>query len=72
LIFIFFPIILGHYFKELEQYIKIYAEIVKTLHQETAKWYLIAIVNLMSNPVNSTATVVAKILKKASTYDPKW
>ncbi|KAJ0764910.1 putative malate dehydrogenase [Helianthus annuus] len=30
-----------------------------------------AIVNLLSNPVNSTIPTVAEVFKKAGTYDPK-
>lgn len=30
-----------------------------------------AIVNLISNPVNSTVAIAAEVFKKAGTYDPK-
>lgn len=45
---------------------KINAGIVRTLCEGIA-----AIVNLISNPVNSTVPIAAEVFKKAGTYDPK-
>lgn len=50
---------------------KINAGIVKTLCEGVAKCCPNAIVNLISNPVNSTVAIAAEVFKKAGTYDPK-
>lgn len=50
---------------------KINAGIVKTLCEGIAKACPNAIVNLISNPVNSTVAIAAEVFKKAGTYDPK-
>ncbi|XP_061360964.1 malate dehydrogenase, glyoxysomal-like [Gastrolobium bilobum] len=50
---------------------KINAGIVRTLREGIAKCYPNAIVNLISNPVNSTVAIAAEVFKKAGTYDPK-
>ncbi|KAF3560818.1 hypothetical protein DY000_02019415 [Brassica cretica] len=50
---------------------KINAGIVKALCEGVAKCCPNAIVNLISNPVNSTVTIAAEVFKKAGTYDPK-
>ncbi|KAJ7946826.1 malate dehydrogenase [Quillaja saponaria] len=50
---------------------KINAGIVKTLCEGIAKFCPNAIVNLISNPVNSTVPIAAEVFKKAGTYDPK-
>lgn len=50
---------------------KINAGIVKTLCEGIAKCCPRAIVNLISNPVNSTVPIAAEVFKKAGTYDPK-
>ncbi|KAG6789668.1 hypothetical protein POTOM_005787 [Populus tomentosa] len=47
------------------------AGIVRTLCQGIAKCCPNAIVNLISNPVNSTVPIAAEVFKKAGTYDPK-
>ncbi|XP_010268647.1 PREDICTED: malate dehydrogenase, glyoxysomal-like [Nelumbo nucifera] len=47
------------------------AGIVKTLCEGIAKCCPHAIVNLISNPVNSTVPIAAEVFKKAGTYDPK-
>lgn len=47
------------------------AGIVKTLCEGIAKCCPNAIVNLISNPVNSTVAIAAEVFKKAGTYDPK-
>ncbi|GFZ18858.1 peroxisomal NAD-malate dehydrogenase 1 [Actinidia rufa] len=47
------------------------AGIVKTLCEGVAKCCPKAIVNLISNPVNSTVPIAAEVFKKAGTYDPK-
>ncbi|GAB2283044.1 hypothetical protein Dimus_017575 [Dionaea muscipula] len=47
------------------------AGIVKTLCEGIAKSCPRAIVNLISNPVNSTVPIAAEVFKKAGTYDPK-
>lgn len=50
---------------------KINAGIVRTLCEGIAKSCPGAIVNLISNPVNSTVAIAAEVFKKAGTYDPK-
>ncbi|KAL8160351.1 hypothetical protein V2J09_001888 [Rumex salicifolius] len=50
---------------------KINAGIVKTICEGIAKFCPKAIVNLISNPVNSTVPIAAEVFKKAGTYDPK-
>ncbi|KAL6213170.1 hypothetical protein ACLB2K_012617 [Fragaria x ananassa] len=50
---------------------KINAGIVKTLCEGIARCCPRAIVNLISNPVNSTVPIAAEVFKKAGTYDPK-
>ncbi|VVB13812.1 unnamed protein product [Arabis nemorensis] len=50
---------------------KINAGIVKTLCEGVVKCCPNAIVNLISNPVNSTVAIAAEVFKKAGTYDPK-
>ncbi|XP_042478576.1 malate dehydrogenase, glyoxysomal-like [Macadamia integrifolia] len=50
---------------------KINAGIVKTLCEGIAKCCPRAIVNLISNPVNSTIPIAAEVFKSAGTYDPK-
>ncbi|CAA2970105.1 malate dehydrogenase, glyoxysomal [Olea europaea subsp. europaea] len=50
---------------------KINAGIVKILCEGIAKCCPNAIVNLISNPVNSTVPIAAEVFKKAGTYDPK-
>ncbi|CAH8281905.1 unnamed protein product [Eruca vesicaria subsp. sativa] len=50
---------------------KINAGIVKTLCEGVAECCPNAIVNLISNPVNSTVAIAAEVFKKAGTYDPK-
>ncbi|KAM7276190.1 hypothetical protein ACFE04_018056 [Oxalis oulophora] len=50
---------------------KINAGIVRTLCEGVAKACPNAIVNLISNPVNSTVPIAAEVFKKAGTYDPK-
>ncbi|XP_074587039.1 malate dehydrogenase, glyoxysomal isoform X2 [Curcuma longa] len=50
---------------------KINAGIVRTLCEGVAKCCPKAIVNLISNPVNSTVPIAAEVFKKAGTYDPK-
>ncbi|XP_007041454.2 PREDICTED: malate dehydrogenase, glyoxysomal [Theobroma cacao] len=47
------------------------AGIVRTLCEGVAKCCPNAIVNLISNPVNSTVPIAAEVFKKAGTYDPK-
>ncbi|CAH9102057.1 unnamed protein product [Cuscuta epithymum] len=47
------------------------AGIVKTLCEGIAKSCPKAIVNVISNPVNSTVPIAAEVFKKAGTYDPK-
>lgn len=47
------------------------AGIVKTLCEGIARCCPRAIVNLISNPVNSTVPIAAEVFKKAGTYDPK-
>ncbi|MFQ6664967.1 hypothetical protein Gotur_031890 [Gossypium turneri] len=46
------------------------AGIVKTLCEGIAKCCPNAIVNLISNPVNSTVPIAAEVFKKAGTFDP--
>ncbi|CAL0314358.1 unnamed protein product [Lupinus luteus] len=46
------------------------AGIVKTLCEAIAKSCPKAIVNLISNPVNSTVPIAAEVFKRAGTYDP--
>ncbi|CAN1167588.1 Malate dehydrogenase, glyoxysomal [Linum perenne] len=50
---------------------KINAGIVKTLCEGIAKCCPDAVVNLISNPVNSTVAIAAEVFKKAGTYNPK-
>ncbi|XP_043713508.1 malate dehydrogenase, glyoxysomal-like [Telopea speciosissima] len=50
---------------------KINAGIVKTLCEGISKCCPQAIVNLISNPVNSTVPIAAEVFKRAGTYDPK-
>ncbi|XP_008779215.1 malate dehydrogenase, glyoxysomal-like [Phoenix dactylifera] len=50
---------------------KINAGIVRTLCEGVAKCCPHAIVNLISNPVNSTVPIATEVFKKAGTYDPK-
>lgn len=50
---------------------KINAGIVKTLCEGVAKSCPNAIVNLISNPVNSTVPIASEVFKKTGTYDPK-
>lgn len=47
------------------------AGIVRTLCEGVTKCCPNAIVNLISNPVNSTVPVAAEVFKKAGTYNPK-
>lgn len=47
------------------------AGIVKTLCEGIAKCCPKAVVNVISNPVNSTVPIAAEIFKKAGTYDPR-
>ncbi|URD99450.1 Rapamycin binding domain [Musa troglodytarum] len=50
---------------------KINAGIVRTLCEGVARCCPHAIVNLISNPVNSTVPIAAEVFKKAGIYDPK-
>eukprot|EP00244_Chara_vulgaris_P010065 TRINITY_DN44_c0_g1_i3.p1 TRINITY_DN44_c0_g1~~TRINITY_DN44_c0_g1_i3.p1 ORF type:complete len:353 (+),score=71.17 TRINITY_DN44_c0_g1_i3:39-1061(+) len=50
---------------------KINAGIVKNLCEAIAKHCPEALVNMISNPVNSTVPIAAEVFKKAGTYDPK-
>ncbi|KAK7363024.1 hypothetical protein VNO77_05152 [Canavalia gladiata] len=50
---------------------KINAGIVRTLCEGISKCCPNAIVNLISNPVNSTVAIAAEVFKNAGTYDPK-
>ncbi|XP_021718440.1 malate dehydrogenase, glyoxysomal [Chenopodium quinoa] len=50
---------------------KINAGIVKTLCEGIARSCPRAIVNLISNPVNSTVPIAAEVFKQAGMYDPK-
>lgn len=47
------------------------AGIVRTLSEAIAKCCPKAIVNIISNPVNSTVPIAAEVFKKAGTFDPK-
>ncbi|KAG5020273.1 hypothetical protein AAZX31_06G215900 [Glycine max] len=47
------------------------AGIVKTLCTAIAKYCPHALVNMISNPVNSTVPIAAEVFKKAGTYDEK-
>lgn len=47
------------------------AGIVRTLCEGITKCCPHAIVNLISNPVNSTIPIAAEVFKKAGTFDPK-
>merc|ERR1711998_664047 len=47
------------------------AGIVKTLCEGVAKFCPGAIVNIISNPVNSTVPIAAEVFKKHGCYDPK-
>lgn len=47
------------------------AGIVKGLCEAIAKHCPKALVNIISNPVNSTVPIAAEVFKKAGTYDPK-
>lgn len=47
------------------------AGIVRTLCEGIAKCCPNAVVNLISNPVNSTVPIAAEVFKKAGTFDPK-
>jgi len=47
------------------------AGIVKSLAEACAKHCPNAIINIISNPVNSTVPIAAEVLKKAGVYDPK-
>ncbi|CAI0471154.1 unnamed protein product [Linum tenue] len=47
------------------------AGIVRTLCEGVAKCCPNAVVNLISNPVNSTVPIAAEVFKKAGTYNPK-
>mmetsp|Transcript_33781 Transcript_33781/g.46776 ORF Transcript_33781/g.46776 Transcript_33781/m.46776 type:complete len:350 (+) Transcript_33781:99-1148(+) len=46
------------------------ASIVKTLAQGVALHCPRAVVNVISNPVNSTVPIVAEVMRKAGVYDP--
>lgn len=50
---------------------KINAGIVRTLIEGVAKHCPRAIINIISNPVNSTVPIAAEVLKLAGVYDPK-
>ncbi|KAL2944520.1 Malate dehydrogenase mitochondrial [Bienertia sinuspersici] len=47
------------------------AGIVKNLCQHVAKHCPNALVNMISNPVNSTVPIASEVFKEAGTYDPK-
>jgi malate dehydrogenase len=47
------------------------AGIVRTLIEGVAKHCPHAIINIISNPVNSTVPIAAEVLKIAGVYDPK-
>ncbi|GJP39312.1 hypothetical protein CLOM_g23695 [Closterium sp. NIES-68] len=47
------------------------AGIVKTLCEGIAKHCPHAVVNIISNPVNSTVAIAAEVFKRAGTYDPR-
>ena len=50
---------------------KINVGIVRTLREGISKSFPNAIVNFISNPVNSTVAIAIEVFKKADTYDPK-
>ncbi|KAH9301087.1 hypothetical protein KI387_012670, partial [Taxus chinensis] len=50
---------------------KINAGIVRTLCEGVAKFCPNAVVNIISNPVNSTVPIAAEVLKIAGVYNPK-
>ncbi|CAI5962331.1 unnamed protein product [Closterium sp. NIES-64] len=50
---------------------KINAGIVKTLCEGIAKHCPRAVVNIISNPVNSTVAIAAEVFRRAGTYDPR-
>lgn len=50
---------------------KINAGIVKSLTEACAKYCPGAMINMISNPVNSTVPIASEVLKKAGVYDPK-
>ncbi|XP_042429724.1 malate dehydrogenase, mitochondrial-like [Zingiber officinale] len=50
---------------------KINAGIVKSLCTAIAKYCPNAVVNMISNPVNSTVPIASEVFKKAGTYDEK-
>ncbi|KAL7143397.1 hypothetical protein ABFS83_08G188500 [Erythranthe nasuta] len=50
---------------------KINAGIVKSLSEAIAKYCPHAIVNMISNPVNSTVPIAAEIFKSKGVYDPR-
>jgi malate dehydrogenase len=50
---------------------KINAGIVAGVVEGVAKWCPGAMINMISNPVNSTVPIAAEILKKHGVYDPK-
>lgn len=47
------------------------AGIVKTLVEAVAEYAPKAIINIISNPVNSTVPIAAEVLKQKGVYDPK-
>lgn len=47
------------------------AGIVQTLVEGVAKHCPNAVVNIISNPVNSTVPIAAEVLKKAGVYNPR-
>lgn len=47
------------------------AGIVKSLASAISQYCPNALVNMISNPVNSTVPIAAEVFKKAGTYDPK-
>lgn len=50
---------------------KINAGIVRSLCEGVAKYCPRALVNIISNPVNSTVPIAAEVFKKAGTYDSR-
>ena len=50
---------------------KINAGIVKTLCEGISQYCPNAVVNIISNPVNSTVAIAAEVFKKAGTYNPR-
>lgn len=50
---------------------KINAGIVRTLCEGITMYCPHTVVNLISNPVNSTVPIAAEVFKKAGTYNPK-